>query len=68
MKIRKSMLPVLQPSGGKEEVEALLGKTVEWVGRHPEEKYAERYGPEHEGWYTRVIGGKPHLKILLGGV
>ena len=52
----------------KEEVEALLGKSVEWVGRHPEEKYAERYGPEHEGWYTRVIGGKPHLKILLGGV
>ena len=52
----------------KEEVESLLGKTVDWVGRHPDEKYAERYGSEYEGWYTRVIGGKPHLKILLGGV
>ena len=52
----------------KEEVESLLGKPVEWLGKHPEEKYANRYGPEHEGWYTRIIGGKPHLKILLGGV
>jgi len=52
----------------KEEVESLLGKTVEWVGEHPEKKYADRYGSKHTGWYTRIIGGKPHLKILLGGV
>ena len=41
----------------KEEVESLLGKPVEWLGKHPEEKYANRYGPEHVGWYTRIIGG-----------
>jgi len=52
----------------KEEVEAYLGKPVEWVGEHPEKKYADRYGPEHTGWYTRIIGGSPHLKILLGGI
>ena len=54
----------------KEEVEALTGKKVDWVGRHPEEKYADRYGPDHEGWYCRGIGGceKAHMKILLGGV
>jgi hypothetical protein len=52
----------------KEEVEQFLGKTVEWVGNHPDEKYADRYGPNHAGWYTRSIGGSAHLKILLGGV
>ena len=51
----------------KEEVEALLGKPVEWVGRHPEEKRAARYGDSHEGWYNRSIGGSSHMKILLGG-
>ena len=51
----------------KEEVEAMLGKPVDWIGRHPEEKRAERYGKDHEGWYNRSIGGTPHMKILLGG-
>ena len=54
----------------KEEVEKLLRKPVEWVGRHPEEKYAARYGPDYEGWYTRgITGAAPgaHMKILLGG-
>lgn len=51
----------------KESVEKMLGKSVEWVGRHPEEKYASRYGDEYEGWFTRDIGGSPHMKILLGG-
>jgi hypothetical protein len=46
----------------------MLGKQVEWIGRHPEDHYAERYGPEYEGFYTRNIGGDPHMKILLGGV
>jgi hypothetical protein len=54
----------------KEEVEALTGKKVDWVGRHPEEKYADRYGPDFEGWYCRGIGSckSSHMKILLGGV
>ena len=51
----------------KEEVETMLGKPVEWIGRHPEEKRAERYGTSHEGWYNRDIGGSSHMKILLGG-
>ena len=51
----------------KEEVEAMLGKPVEWIGRHPEEKRALRYGGTHEGWYNRSIGGSSHMKILLGG-
>ena len=28
----------------KEAVEGAIGKEVEWVGRHPEEKYATKYG------------------------
>ena len=48
--------------------EAMLGKQVEWIGRHPEDHYADRYGPEYEGFYMRNIGGDPHMKILLGGV
>jgi hypothetical protein len=51
----------------KEGVESMLGKTVEWIGTHPEEKYASRYGPDYAGWYTRSIGGGDHMKILLGG-
>ena len=50
------------------QVEAMLGKSVEWIGRHPVEKWAQKYGPEYEGFYIRNIGGKGHLKILLGGV
>jgi len=54
----------------KNEVESLLGKSVEWVGRHPDSKYADRYGPDHEGWYCRAIGkcSTTHMKILLGAV
>ena len=33
-----------------------------------DEKYAARYGPDYEGWYSRGIGGgAAHMKILLGG-
>ena len=46
----------------------MLGKTVEWIGRHENEKYAQRYGPAYEGWYRRKIGSHSHMKILLGGV
>ena len=55
----------------KEEVESMLGKSVNWIGRHPEAKYADRYGPEYEGFYSRGItgaAGGEHMKILLGGV
>ena len=55
----------------KEEVEAMIGKKVDWVGPHPDEKYASRYGPEYEGFYERGISGgggsSEHMKILLGG-
>ena len=51
----------------QEQVESMLGKSVEWIGRHPEDKYASRYGEEYEGWYSRNIGGGAHMKILLGG-
>ncbi|HIK67671.1 MAG TPA: hypothetical protein EYF95_06850 [Flavobacteriales bacterium] len=55
----------------KEEVEAALGKAVQWVGKHPEAKYADRYGSDYEGWYTRGISGPAsgaHMKILLGNI
>lgn len=53
----------------KEEVESLIGKKINWIGRHPDEKFASRYGPNYDGWYTRGIGGgAAHMKILLGGV
>jgi len=51
-----------------EQVESMLGKPVEWVGKHPEEKYASRYGDSYNGWYIRDIAGAGHMKILLGGV
>ena len=51
----------------KAAVEAMLGKPVEWIGKHPDEKSASRYGSRYEGWYNRNIGGSSHMKILLGG-
>lgn len=54
----------------EEAVEAMLGKEVDWKGRHPNEKYANRYGPDYEAWYCRGISGVcagDHMKILLGG-
>ena len=51
----------------KEAVESMLGKKVEWIGKHPSEKSANRYGPSYEGWYNRNISGSSHMKILLGG-
>jgi hypothetical protein len=51
----------------KSAVESALGKGVDWVGKHPDPKYADRYGQDYEGWYERGIGGAAHMKILLGG-
>jgi hypothetical protein len=51
----------------KSAVESALGKEVDWIGKHPDPKYADRYGQDYEGWYQRGIGGAAHMKILLGG-
>ena len=65
--ITRQNVPAVQT---KEEVEAALGKSVNWVGKHPDPKYADRYGPDYEAWYCRGISGVcggDHMKILLGG-
>jgi len=45
----------------QEDVEKILGKKVQWVGQHPAGNY-----PGHNGFYIRSIGGKEHMKIMLG--
>lgn len=45
----------------KAEVEKVLGKPVEWHGKHPTDS-----SMPGEGWYTREIGGTKHEKILVG--
>ena len=62
--IREYKVPAVT---NKAEVEAILGKKVNWVGRHPVAKWADKYGPDYEGFYERGIGGGSHMKILLGG-
>jgi hypothetical protein len=47
--------------GNQEDVEKVLGKHVEWFGKHPDDK-----SMPGNGWYLRQIGGHPHAKILLG--
>jgi hypothetical protein len=43
-------------------VKSILKKDdIEWVGEHENSKY-----PDHKGWYSRKIGGKQKLKILVG--
>ena len=39
--------------------EILRGKTIEWLGAHPE-------GKAGNGWYERAIGGKTMIKIMVG--
>jgi len=39
----------------------LPGKSLTFVGENPNGKY-----PGYTGWYKRKIGGKDHLKIMLG--
>jgi hypothetical protein len=43
------------------DVEKVLGKNVEWFGKHPD----DRVMPGN-GWYVRNLGGHAHAKILLG--
>ena len=46
----------------QEEVEKLLnGKDIEWHGKDPEN--TSRSG---DGWYTRMLGGNKHKKIMIG--
>tara|TARA_R110000796_G_scaffold126793_7_gene241809 strand:+ start:1796 stop:2389 length:594 start_codon:yes stop_codon:yes gene_type:complete len=44
----------------EKDVEKVLGKKIEWHGKHPDGK------SEGDGWYTRKIAGKEHIKILAG--
>jgi hypothetical protein len=44
-----------------EEVEKVLGKKVDWNGKCPDDPKMPG-----DGWYTRLLGGHPHAKILLG--
>lgn len=39
-------------------IEKVLGKKVDWIGT--------KDGMPGNGWYSRVLGGHPHDKILLG--
>jgi hypothetical protein len=43
------------------DVEKVLGKEVEWLGKNTQEA-----GMPGDGWYIRKIGGHPHAKIMLG--
>ena len=46
----------------QEEVEELLsGKDIEWHGKDPSDP--NRSG---DGWYTRILGGTKHKKIMIG--
>jgi len=45
----------------KEDVEKVLGKTVDWKGKNPYDDNAAG-----NSWYVRMIAGKPHIKILIG--
>ena len=42
-------------------VEKVLGKSVQWIGRHPNGLY-----PGYNGFYIRELFGQNHMKIMLG--
>ena len=45
-----------------EDIKKMLpGKDVKFIGEHPNGKY-----PGYDGWYERTLGGKKHMKIILG--
>lgn len=56
--IGKHALPVVND---RAEVEKVLGKKVDWHGKNPEDPNAPG-----DGWYTRILGGHSHAKILVG--
>jgi hypothetical protein len=45
----------------EDKVRKILDKDITWLGKHPDNKY-----PGINGWYIRTIGGKKHMKIMLG--
>jgi hypothetical protein len=45
----------------QKDVERIIGKSVRWLGAHPEGKY-----PGYTGFYARTLGGAEHVKICLG--
>lgn len=53
--INKYKVPIVD---SQEEVEKALGKPVNWIGK--------KAGASGTGWYSRVLGGKAHDKIMLG--
>lgn len=55
----------IKPIEDEAKVRSLLkGKgDLEWHGEHPDGKF-----PGTRGWYTRSIGGEPHVKIIVGDV
>lgn len=55
-----------RPIEDEDQVRALLpGKKIIWHGEHPDPTVAKRF-PNTHGWYTRVIGGEPHVKTVIG--
>ena len=45
-------------------VQAVLNKPIRWYGLHPKGKEGDPYG--NDAWYSRKIGGKEVLKVLMG--
>lgn len=45
----------------EETARKIIRKKIEWHGEHPEGLFPKTYG-----WYTRMIGGEPHTKIIVG--
>jgi hypothetical protein len=56
--IKKYDVPIVD---SQSEVEKVLGKQVEWLGKNP-----ENTSIGGNGWYRRMLGGKLHTKIMLG--
>lgn len=53
-----------RPVEDEEQVRSLLpDKEIQWHGEHPEGLFPGTYG-----WYTRLIGGKPHTKTVVGNI
>jgi hypothetical protein len=67
-KLIDATVPVIED---EETVRSMLpGKNIIWHGEHPElatlpPKIAATFG-KHKGWYTRLIGGHPHTKLMIG--
>ena len=56
--LTKYKVPVVD---NQEDVEKVLGKKVEWFGKHPTDK-----DMPGNGWYRRKLGSEYHTKIMVG--